>query len=161
MNSYRTLTYKELNILQEDFTHFLYLEGYSRFDWTILVEEHPEYAIDMLNRYSDLAFEKIMKGINYVERLKNGRLTAIFCHKFYFDITAIDLDLKQINLLTQGKDLAQVIKLGKTRFNLRFKKIKYSIQREYEIFDLIERGYQPSNDYNYQIIKELKKTLEN
>jgi|SRR5690554_3442105 len=162
MNKYRTLTYQELDILQEDFVDFLYLEGFSKFDWRILLEQHSEFALDMLNRYSDQAFEKVMKTVDYLEKLKNGRLTTVYCHSKYFDIAAIDLNLSQSSLYLNRRLLSDVtseLQLGVSKIYL--KKVDFSIEREQEIFDLIERGFQHTTSDNYFFIKELKKSQEN
>lgn len=161
MNTYRTLTYQELDILQEDFTDFLYLEGYSRFDWRVLLEQHSEFALDMLNRYSDQAFEKVMKTVDYVERLKNGRLTTIYCHSQYFDIAAIDLKINQSSLYFKRKLLSDANKANLGISKIRFKKVNYTIKREQEVFDLIERGYQHTTNTNHFFIKELRESQEN
>ena len=76
---YRQLTYQEFDLMQMDFQEFLYKQGYSRFEWKVLQDQHSEYAINLLDKYSDQTFQKVMKDIHYLEFRKPKQLINYHC----------------------------------------------------------------------------------
>lgn len=161
MNSYRTLTYQEFDILQDDFVQFLYQEGFSRFEFRILQEEYSEFAIDLLNRYSDLAFEKVMRDVLYLEYKDKNQLIVFFCAQDHFDIFGLRTLSSNLSHLdeTELSDCIKNKELG--TFKTFHKKMPYKTKREYEIFDLIECGHQVVSAKNYQLVKELRQSSQN
>ena len=86
---YRQLTYKELTVMQEDFSDFLYTQGFSRFDWRVLQDQHSEQAVNLLGEYSDQTFDKVMQSIEYLEYRTPKVLYAYHCQKEQMEIIGL------------------------------------------------------------------------
>ena len=63
---YRYLTYQELDLLRYDFQDFLYQERTTHYEWKVLQDQHSKVALNLLSKYSDITFDKVMQDISYL-----------------------------------------------------------------------------------------------
>jgi hypothetical protein len=147
--------------MQVDFSDFLYKQGYSRFEWRILQEQHSDFAINLLDQYSDHAFQKVMKDIHYLEYRKPKQLVNYHCKKKAIEI--IGLEASEHSSL-DFTDQSSLKNIDQNKLNIcrSFKKVKpYNKDREYEVFKLIEAGRYVVNEHNFEFIKNLRETVQN
>lgn|GEM_PF-1024172 len=158
---YRQLTYQEFDLMQMDFQEFLYKLGYSRFEWKVLQDQHSEYAINLLDKYSDQTFQKVMKDIHYLEFRKPKQLINYHCKEKNIEIIGLELSENSPIDFTQKQSISN---LNQRQINVcrSFKKIRpYKKDREYEVFQLIESGRYVVNEHNFKLVKELRSSSEN
>ncbi len=158
---YRYLTYQELTVMNEDFSDFLYAEGFSGYDWKVLQDQHSEQALNMLSRYSDETFEKVMQSVKYLEYRSSDQLIAFECLEE--DITAIGIKApQQLQFdFTQIQSLSLVEQNFWSGFKC-FKEVRpYIKNREDEVFQLIEAGHFVSSQENYRYLENLRLLNQN
>lgn len=158
---YRNLTFQELTVMREDFSEFLYTEGFSGYDWKILQDQHSEQAVDMLSRYSEHTFEKVMQSVQYLEYRNQNQLIAYKC---------LDDDISAIGIKAPEKlqfDFTSIQSLEVLEQNFWsgfkcFKEVRPYIQnREEEVFQLIEAGHYVSTKENYHYLESLRLLNQN
>lgn len=158
---YRQLTYKELTVMQEDFSDFLYTQGFSRFDWRVLQEQHSEQAVNLLGEYSDQTFDKVMQSIEYLEYRTPKVLYAYHCQKEQMEIIGLQAptssELDFTSMLSLDETNCSEIMAYKSFVHLK----PYKLEREHELFNMIEKGYYVSDASNFKFLKRLRSAFQN
>lgn len=158
---YRQLTYQEFDLMQVDFSNYLYKQGFSRYEWRILQEQHSEFAISLLHQYSDHAFQKVMEDIHYLEYRKPKKLIYYHCKSKTIEIIGIEVS-EQSHLDFTNETTIDKIEENQLNICHSFKKVKpYEKDREYEVFQLIESGRYVVNEENFKLINNLRKAVQN
>ena len=138
---YRCLTYQEFDLLSSDFNDFLYAEKINKYEWRILQDQHSSAAFRLLEKYSDLIFEKVMKGVQYLEYRTEKQLFLYKCAKDSYTKICIEVPLKSPIVLTDLESLNKLSENELTSYK-SYKTISfYKNGREEEIFQLIESGH--------------------
>lgn len=158
---YRCLTYKEFDLLSTDFSNFLYAEGINSYEWKILQDQYSDDAIKLLKKYSDLIFDKVMKGVQYLEYRTAKKLLLVECREEQFVTIGIEIPINcPINLtdLNSVKDQSKnELHVCKT-FELHS---TYLTSREEEIFNFIEAGYYIVDEKTYKEINFFRRAYLN
>lgn len=144
-----------------DFSNFLYEHGYSRFEWRVLQDQHSEFAIGLLDQYSDQTFQKVMKEIRYLEYRKPKQLVNYHCKEEAIEIIGLELP-EQSTLDFTNQACIKNINQKQLNVCRSFKKVKpYEKDREYEVFQLIESGRYVVSANNFEFIKDLRDSVQN
>jgi len=158
---YRNLTYQELIVLKDDFNDFLYDHRYNRFEWRVLLDHDSSLAIDLLRKYSESTFDKVMKGINYLELRTNKMLRVMHCKRNAIVTLGIEvplhsnIDLLDIHTLKNPE-------LKDLKGYRCFKTIApYQVERENEVFQLIENGAYVVDQTSFEHLSLLRQTFQN
>jgi hypothetical protein len=67
MPKYRYLSLEELQELEKEFVEYLVLNGITADDWEKLKAEDPEKADKVIELFSDVVFESILRKVEYLE----------------------------------------------------------------------------------------------
>ncbi|MEQ8623995.1 MAG: DUF6495 family protein [Vicingaceae bacterium] len=158
---YRCLTYQEFDILATDFNDFLYSEGINTFEWSLLQDQYSDDALDLLRKYSDLIFDKLIKGVHYLEYRTKKQLLLYECRENDYTIIGIEIpEMSKINL-TDIKSIEAVSKKDLhacKSFKLKF---PYKNSREQEIFEFIEDGFYIVDEKAFKKINLFRQTYLN
>lgn len=131
------------------------------FEWRILQDQYSDYALKILGNYSDITFDKVMKSVEYLEKRTNRTLEIIKCTTSKMMTVGIKIpDYSNINLLQMNtaKDFS-MYELGICK---SYQKITgYLLDRENEIFSLIESGYKVVNKNIFNYLDDLRKAQLN
>lgn len=158
---YRYLTYKELDLLQEDFSEFLYQEGINQYEWNILQDQQSTEALFLLEKYSDLTFEKVMHDIHYLTFKSANKIMAFQCEPNKMIVLSLKSNgpvsmesIAQIGLQEDNGESLLSYKCGK---EVRV----YSEDRESDIFKLVEGGCFPSDESLFNSLSLIRKSFQN
>lgn len=158
---YRYLTYQELDLLQEDFSFFLYKEGVSNYEYKLLQDQYSTTALKLLGKYSDQMFDKLLQEVDFLEFRNNKQLRSFKFYPTHYTTIGIEvpasssLDLTDIDTLWRVK----AKELGGYRC---FKKDSFYPQnREHEIFKYIEAGAYVVDGRIFQHLDLLRQSYEN
>lgn len=132
MPKYRLLSESELQELEPEFIKYLILNGIDADEWQKLKTNKPEEANQVVDLFSDVVFEKILRNAAYVRLHKPHTIRIIQC------------DAKDMNMIAVNTDPDTKSKEAYTG-----KKI-YTTSRELEIFNLLQEGYEicEAKEYN-------------
>lgn len=132
MAKYRLLTQEELVELEPEFVKYLVVNGITADDWQKLKTNQPKESNRIIDLFSDVVFEKILRNAAYVRLHKPHTIRIIQC------------DAKDMNMIAVNTDPDTKSKEAYTG-----KKI-YTTSRELEIFNLLQEGYEicEAKEYN-------------
>lgn len=155
------MTYQEFSVVEDDFSNFLYDQGFNRYEWNILQDQDSEQALSLLGDYSDRIFDRLVKDVQYLEFRSDKQLRAIECHTDHMVSIGIQVPDKSTLNLT---DISSLIELNKrdTEPYRCFKEIyHYNTDRDHEIFDLIEAGCYVVDSSVFEQLNLLRVSFQN
>ncbi|NVK05091.1 MAG: hypothetical protein HWD92_09715 [Flavobacteriia bacterium] len=151
---YRRLTKEEFEEFHQEFIYFLSANTITGEDWKRIKEETPEKAEELLDMFSDIAFEKVLSQNDYVERI---------AEKEYMAAHFGDNQAEMILLRSTTGPLPTQMTSAEMKKALETKAIEvltgqksYSKLKEQEMFELIQQGATFSKG---DLFKQLKSLL--
>lgn len=140
MSRYRLLSSEELKEFEEDFIKYLVVNGIDADQWGQLISENPDKAEKIIDLFSDVVFEKVMRETKFLEIHSKGYVQAIQCLEDKMIMVALSTNGEHVDLNTT--DLAS---LDMPSLNVHKGEKEYSNTRELELFELTKKGYQISS----------------
>lgn len=155
MVKYRTLNNVELEALQEEFIKFLVLNGISAQDWVTIKESQPLVSSGLIDAFSDVVFEGIVRKVNYLEYSDQSGLKVFKCD--LDEITLIGLDnISNISIdFSDQNILIGHVKSHPDSFTIFKTTKKYFPDRSTEIFKMISSGAVVSDKTWYETLDKL------
>lgn len=138
MPKYRLLTIDELKEFEKEFVDFLVVNGIEPEKWEELKENDPSSVDKIIELFSDVILESVLRKVNFIQLKSKKYVHAIQC-----------LGDKMISIALEDS-APESEKSGaedKRENSLSIYKSEkaYVENREKEIFDLIQKGYQISD----------------
>lgn len=151
---YRQLTKEQFESLHEEFAEFLATQSINVDEWKKMKLEKTSMAEEEMNIFSDIVWNDVLNKTKYLEHFSKNTLNLFECKEE--EINRIVLKINEdVDLLTkEGYEwlLKNYNKEGVDFFNAT--KI-YKLERNLEIFDLIEKGSTISNGQLYNFFKKI------
>jgi hypothetical protein len=132
---YRLLSNEELTQFEEEFIQYLVVNGITADDWEKMKVENNESAQKILDLFSDVVFEQILRKVLFLEIRQSNYIHAIQCLGDKMIMVALSVSDKSI-------DLSRDIPSSFQGLELHTGEKKYILARETELFELIEKGYE-------------------
>lgn len=140
---YRCLTDEELNELEEEFKHFLISNNVYTEEWEALNEKGDEKVQELVEMFSDIVLEKVLKNIKYLEHVTPQDIKSFKCEESVMTLIGIASKNQAIDftkdILSEFKDELDIFKTTKP----------YHKERELEVFDLLNSGCTIISDERY------------
>ena len=127
---YTCIPADELEKLEEEFVNFLVVNGITADDWLTIKENEPLNADEIINQFSDVVWESILRGTRYLNKLEE--LSA-----YYFKADSDEIFLIKIDKNESGSEMLKTSK-------------KYNKVREVELFEMIQSGCTISDGKDYE-----------
>ncbi|MDA7803341.1 DUF6495 family protein [Crocinitomix sp.] len=150
MAKYRILTKEELVNFEKEFIDFLVVNGIVAEDWEKMKIEEEEKAEKIIDLFSDVVFEGVLRKIQFLELHTETYVQAIQCLSDSMNMVVISSKSK--NFKISDFNPASPKSFIAENFELHSGTKPYSKDRELELFEMTERGYQISDD---QLFKSL------
>jgi len=136
MTKYRLLNNEELQNFEDEFVKYLVVNGIAADDWKKMLEEKPEAAQQIVDLFSDVVFEKIMRSAKFLQIKRKSYVQAIQCLEDKMIMVALstknpDLDLENLDWTS----------IDYKEFEIHSAEKLYEGKREEELFKLTEIGY--------------------
>ena len=148
MAKYRLLNNEELETFEEEFVKYLVVNGITADDWKVLLEKDPENAQKIVDLFSDVVFEKVMRQAQFLVIKRASYIQAIQCLADKMIMVALSTKDKSLDLTQM--DFKSITDFSK--FEIHKAEKNYSKDREKELFDLTEIGYSISNGELYKAL---------
>jgi uncharacterized protein YecA (UPF0149 family) len=152
---YRQLTKEQFSALHEEFAQFLATQQIDVKEWEFIKSQKSQLAEDELNIFSDVVWEDVLTKTAYLEHISENHINLFKCdeteiHRIYIQLNSsdksflnkIDFDWFLNNPLADGIEYFKASK-------------KYNNTRNFELFELIEKGSQISKGELYTSINAL------
>lgn len=157
---YRCLTKEELETLEQDFVHFLAFNTITAPDWVELKRKDPDKAINLVEQFSDLVFDKVLSTVKYLEKREPKQLLIFFLDEVKIDLYGLKVNADADVDLTEQESINQFLQKGNLNGSLNVFHVdkQYSKERKDEIFDMIDKmGCLITDNKMYNILKGLHK----
>ncbi|WP_018342068.1 DUF6495 family protein [Cytophaga aurantiaca] len=140
MPTYRLLTFEELTELEKEFVEYLVLNGITAEDWVKMKAEDKDGAEQIIELFSDVVFEGIMRNVMYLEYRAENFVHAFQCLTDKLVLVAMESeDDSAVNFLDSAFIEASAIN-PPDKLIVRTTSKSYSKTRERELFDMIQAG---------------------
>ena len=157
---FRRLTKEELQGLEGEFVQFLAANTVTAQDWERLKADNVTKAEELLNLFSDIVFEKIIKQVVYLEVRTPNDLKTFHCLEDKIILNGLHVEGQPIHDLTSDLTTAEIMKSFKqadVQLKIYTAEKAYLPNREEEIFRMLEAGalIAPQGQW-FQTIEALK-----
>ena len=136
---YRMLTNEELQVFDEDFKHFLIVNGVSNEEWVEMNKSDKEKATSIVELFADTVFQKVYEKMKFVEHRSDESCLVFKFNTENIELISINRKSKDVSLSTPESIHEALVKYPE--FLTAFKTEKaYSKERELEIHDMFTQG---------------------
>ncbi|MBY0424033.1 MAG: hypothetical protein K2Q22_00220 [Cytophagales bacterium] len=140
MPKFRLLSIEELQLMQKEFIDFLVVNGITADDWESMKSSQVEKAETIIELFSDMVLETVLRKINYIEHRGKNHVHVFQCLQEQLVLVAMEVPdgsgLDFTNPDTTQKAIQEPISGVKV-----FTKSKpYIKSRELELFDILQSG---------------------
>ncbi|MBT8221153.1 MAG: hypothetical protein KJP00_15100 [Bacteroidia bacterium] len=144
MAKYRMLAPEELQSLEKEFIEFLILNGITSEDWEDLKSKDQKAYIGIIESFSDVVFEKILRKTRFLEFRDKKDIYCIQCLEKKMILVGVKSDG---NIDFEQSGIENIINSGlKTYITEK----SYKGDRQLEIFQMLQNGYQISGGDLYK-----------
>jgi len=149
---YRVLTSDELHELEKEFVNFLVLNGIPADDWEKMKKDDSK-AQRMIELFSDVVFEKILRQIIYLEHHSKSSIKSFRCDEDEIHLIGLDADDQQLDLT--ASDIFEKLK-SESSSDLKIYQAskKYTPNRESELYTMLQNGCIKSEGKLYHLLNE-------
>jgi hypothetical protein len=137
---YRILSNEELSHLEEDFKHFLIVNGVHAEEWEALNKEDVEKAIQLVELFSDTVLQKVYEKIEYLEFRSIDTCMVFHLLKDKIELISIHRQGNNELDLSTAESIHDALKNNADKVTFFKTEKKYSKNRELEIHEMIEQG---------------------
>ena len=143
MAKYRILSESELKTFEKEFVDYLVVNGITADDWVKMKTDENEKALKIVDLFSDVILESVLRKIQFLEIRTNAYVQAIQC-----------LDEKMIMIAISSKDVRYKMTdlnpetpkdVISEYFELHQGEKNYDGSREMALFEMTEKGYEISD----------------
>jgi len=141
--NYRRLTSEELKPLEMEFIDFLVVNGVTAPDWENIKKESIEKADQMIGLFSEVVFEGIFRKVRFLQIRTQKFVHTYQCLSEKIILTGIETKSDQVDF-TIG-NIKDKMNLDRESINIFMTEKKYAKKREYELFDMTQKGCEISD----------------
>lgn len=153
MAKYRILAKEELEGLEKDFVSFLVVNGIASEDWLKIKVSQPEKAEMIVELFSDVVFEKILRNVEYLEFYSTKYVRAFRCGREEIEMITMESENEASNFKDPSFIARSMTNPPEDLLIYQAEK-PYSKVREMEIFEMIQEGCLISSAKLFSSLKE-------
>lgn len=150
---YKRLRPEELQALEKEFVNFLASAQITGPDWEKMKEQELEKANELIEVFSDLVYDKVLRKIKFLEFRDAKTLNIFNCTNEKIKLLGLrvnessTLDLTAPDVLSKwNQNNSGSVTVVRTEKN-------YSKERELEMFELLETGCLITDDKLYNLLR--------
>ncbi len=137
---YRILSNEELSHLEEDFKHFLIVNGVHAEEWEALNKKDVDKAVQLVEVFSDTVLQKVYEKIEYVEFRSVDTCMVFHLCQEKIELISIHRKASSEADLSTIESIHEALKNDADQLNFFKTEKPYSKNREAEIHEMIEQG---------------------
>lgn len=140
MAKFRVLTLEELQGLEIEFVEFLVLNGITAADWVKLKDTDTLAAERMLELFSDVVFESILRRARFLEKRGKNYLHVFQCLPEELVLVAMESPNVEDVDFTNPDFVASSMLTPPEALHVYTTSKPYTKERELELYDMLEAG---------------------
>ena len=133
------LTKEELEIFDEDFKHFMVVNGVSNEEWLEMNEKNVNKATELVELFADTVLQKVYEKIKFIEHRTKNSCLVFKLNKEDVELISINGNDPDVDLSTPETIHDALIKSSNQLSIFKTDKA-YSNNRELEIHNMLESG---------------------
>lgn len=152
---YKRLTVEELQHLEKEFVHFLSSAQITAQDWEKMKKNESEKAEELIDVFSDLVYDKVMRKMKHLEYRDEKTLNIYNCLEDKIILIGLrvkehsHLDLTAPDVFTQwNENTASAV-------NVIQSERVYVKERGVEVFELLQTGCLITDDRLFNLLAEM------
>lgn len=143
---YRRLTREELEPLEKDFIDFLVVNGITADEWEKMQKETPDTCTQVIDQFSDVVFEGIMRKVQYLELRTPTSLKVFQCLPDQLVLVGMDAPDDSGANFMDSSYLQKAAETPPEGLKVYTKTKSYADAREKELFDMTQKGCTITDD---------------
>lgn len=151
---YKRLTIEELKNLEQEFISFLAHAQITAADWEKMKANEIEKANELIDVFSDVVYDKVLRKINYLEYRDAKSLNIYKFDSNQILLAGIRVSENSNIDLTQNFDFEKVS--DHTSLKMVFSQKKYAKEREQEIFEMLQTGCFITNERLFDFLTSMR-----
>ena len=140
MPKYRLLTIEELRELEKEFVEYLVVNGITADDWQKIKNEHTAKASHIIELFSDVVFESIMRKVRFLEWRTTHELKAFQCLENKLVLVGISSDDGSGIDFTSAEFIKTATDNPPSGLKIYTTEKPYNKVREIELFEMVQAG---------------------
>ena len=138
--NYRILSKEELSHLEEDFKHFLIVNGVHAEEWESLNKNEVKKAIQLVEVFSDTVLQKVYEKIEYLEFRSLDTCMVFHVCEDKIELISIHRKAESTIDLSSVESIHEALKNHGAQLTFFKTEKPYSKNRETESHEMIEHG---------------------
>ena len=143
---FRRLNIEELSALEPEFIQFLSANTVTAADWQQLKAEETEKANELIDVFSDLVFEKIIKNVQYLDFKTPNDIKSFHCTDDKIYLRGLQFAGSPNIDLRDWDQMMNAIQSTELSLHYYAQEKNYLPNRETELFRMIQNGASISKD---------------
>jgi hypothetical protein len=152
MPKYRLLTKEELEGLEKEFIEYLVVNGIAAEDWEKMKTETPNSAQRIIDLFSDVVFERILRNVKFLEIHQKQSIRTFSCGADEIEMITMELEDESADF-RDPKFIARSMSNPPADLLIYTTEKPYSGSREQEVFKMIDNGCLVSNGKLHETLK--------
>ncbi len=140
MPEYRLLSLEELQEMEKEFVNYLVVNGIAAEDWERMKNEEPAKAERLIELFSDMVFETIMRNVQYLEYRERKEIITFQCLEDKMVLVGMKADGDANADFTSQDYIKRAMVSPPDGLKVYTSEKKYQKKREVEIFEMTQRG---------------------
>lgn len=152
---YHILTKEQFENLHHEFAVFLASQQIDSKEWIKIKAEKPAVALEEMQLFSEVVWEDVLTKVCYLEHCSEQHINLFKCEADKIDRIYIKIQFSEIDLTTiNGLDWL-MNHLKNERVEVFIGSKSYNLERNQELFKLIEQGSVIADGKLYNAINQL------
>ena len=152
---YKRLRVEELHSLEKEFISFLASAQITAQDWELMKKQELHKAEELIEVFSDVVYDKVMRNIKYVEYRDDKTLNIYHCGNDTIQLIGLRVSANSpINLMSENI-LDQWQQNHDAGVSIVRSQKKYLTTREEEVFALLQNGCTVTTEKYFLLLANL------
>jgi len=152
---FKILSKEDLEHLEEELKHFLISNGVSNEEWIEMNQNDPDKAIDLVEVFSDVVYQKVFENLKFIEHQSAKSLLVFKCAKDKIHLIGINVKEGMEGDLSSPENIQKTLTEKASSLELFKSSKEYSKERELEVFEMIESGCVNSHEAFWMQLEKL------
>ncbi len=140
MSDYRLLSLEELQEMENEFVNYLVVNGIAAEDWERMKNIEPAKAERLIELFSDMVFETIMRSVQFLEYREKKELITFQCLGDKLVLVGMKAEEDTDADFTSQEYIKKAMVSPPDGLKVYTSEKKYQKKREIELFEMTQRG---------------------
>jgi len=137
---YRRLTKEQFEALHQEFANFLATQSIDKGEWDNIKAQQPEVAEQELDVFSDLIWEGVLTGANYLEHFSKNFIFLFHCQETLVKTIVLKSLVPETDFMTKEGLQWLSDNMFTETVEIKLGQKTYDKDRNESIFELIQQG---------------------